>query len=668
MSAKAVVFAYHDIGCAGIETLLDSGFEIAAVFTHADDPKENAFYASVAQLCARKGIPVHAPEDANHPLWIERISKLKPDYLFSFYYRQLLSEPLLATARKGAFNLHGSLLPRYRGRAPANWVLVNGESETGVTLHRMVKRADAGAIIAQQRVAIERSDTALSLHGKLRVAAIDLLRDALPALRQGTVSETPQDESKATVFGRRTPADGKLVWKRSAEELFNLVRAVTQPYPGAFCAVGEHKLIVWSAEVAKGNAGLAPGRVISVDPLRIACGEDSLVITSGQRNDNGLYLSGPQLASELGLVDGSVLRGAESGRAPRRTRVLILGVNGFIGNHLSERLLRDDRYEVYGLDIGSDAIDRLRSHPRFHFVEGDISIHSEWIEYHIKKCDVILPLVAIATPIEYTRNPLRVFELDFEENLKLVRYCVKYNKRVIFPSTSEVYGMCQDQNFDEDSSNLVVGPINKQRWIYSISKQLLDRVIWAYGQKGLNFTLFRPFNWMGPRLDRLDSARIGSSRAITQLILNLVEGTPIRLFDGGEQKRCFTDIADGVEALARIIDNENDACNGQIINIGNPDNEASIRQLGEELLRQFEAHPLRDNFPPFAGFRDVESKAFYGTGYQDVSHRKPSIANAKRLLDWTPTVEMSETIGNTLDFFLREAMLEIAEHSKEESC
>ncbi|MDZ3826640.1 bifunctional UDP-4-amino-4-deoxy-L-arabinose formyltransferase/UDP-glucuronic acid oxidase ArnA [Pseudomonas monsensis] len=661
MSAKTVVFAYHDIGCAGIEALLDSGYDIAAVFTHADDPKENAFYASVAQLCASKGIPVHAPEDANHPLWIERIAKLNPDYIFSFYYRNLLSEALLATAKKGAFNLHGSLLPRYRGRAPANWVLVNGETETGVTLHRMVQRADAGAIVAQQRVAIERSDTGLTLHAKLRTAASNLLRDTLPSMLQGRITETPQDESKATVFGRRTPADGKLIWAKPAEELFNLVRAVTHPYPGAFCAVGEHKLIVWSAEVVKGNEGQAPGRVISVDPLRIACGEDSLAITAGQRNDNGLYLSGPQLANELGLVDGSLLRGAESGRAPRRTRVLILGVNGFIGNHLSERLLRDDRYDVYGLDIGSDAIERLRSHPNFHFVEGDISIHSEWIEYHIKKCDVVLPLVAIATPIEYTRNPLRVFELDFEENLKLVRYCVKYNKRVIFPSTSEVYGMCQDKNFNEDTSNLIVGPINKQRWIYSVSKQLLDRVIWAYGAKGLNFTLFRPFNWMGPRLDRLDSARIGSSRAITQLILNLVEGTPIRLFDGGEQKRCFTDIADGIEALARIVDNENDACNGQIINIGNPDNEASIRQLGEELLRQFEAHPLRHNFPPFAGFRDVESKAFYGAGYQDVEHRKPSIANAKRLLNWEPTVEMSETIGNTLDFFLREAMLEIAD-------
>ncbi|QXQ21495.1 bifunctional UDP-4-amino-4-deoxy-L-arabinose formyltransferase/UDP-glucuronic acid oxidase ArnA [Pseudomonas tolaasii] len=661
MNSKAVVFAYHDIGCAGIEALLTAGYDIAAVFTHADDPKENNFYGSVAQLCARNGIPVHAPEDANHPLWVERIAKLNPDYIFSFYYRNLLSEPLLATASKGAFNLHGSLLPKYRGRAPANWVLVNGETETGVTLHRMVKRADAGAILAQQKVIIDRTDTGLTLHAKLRDAAANLLRDALPQLAQGKLAEHAQDESQATYFGRRTAADGKLDWNKPAEELFNLVRAVTQPYPGAFCAVGEHKLIVWQAEVVKGNEGLAPGRVISVNPLRIACGEDSLVVKFGQRNADGLFLAGTALADVLGLVDGSVLRGAESGRKPRRTRVLILGVNGFIGNHLSERLLRDDRYEIYGLDIGSDAIERLRSHPNFHYVEGDISIHTEWIEYHIKKCDVVLPLVAIATPIEYTRNPLRVFELDFEENLKLVRYCVKYNKRVIFPSTSEVYGMCQDQYFDEDTSNLVVGPVNKQRWIYSVSKQLLDRVIWAYGDKGLKFTLFRPFNWMGPRLDRLDSARIGSSRAITQLILNLVEGTPIRLFDGGEQKRCFTDIADGIEALARIIDNENGVCDGQIVNIGNPENEASIRQLGEELLRQFEAHPLRGNFPPFAGFRDVESKAFYGTGYQDVAHRKPSIQNAKRLLNWEPTVEMSETIGNTLDFFLKEAMLEIAD-------
>jgi len=216
--------------------------------------------------------------------------------------------------------------------------------------------------------------------------------------------------------------------------------------------------------------------------------------------------------------------------------------------------------------------------------------------------------------------------------------------------------MCQDERFDEDRSNLVVGPINKQRWIYSVSKQLLDRVIWAYGAKGLKFTLFRPFNWMGPRLDRLDSARIGSSRAITQLILNLVEGTPIKLVDGGAQKRCFTDVDDGIEALFRIIENRGGRCDGQIVNIGNPDNEASIRELAEELLAQFEAHPLRHEFPPFAGFREVESKSFYGDGYQDVAHRKPSVENARRLIDWQPTTAMAATVGKTLDFFLREAL------------
>lgn len=225
-----------------------------------------------------------------------------------------------------------------------------------------------------------------------------------------------------------------------------------------------------------------------------------------------------------------------------------------------------------------------------------------------QKCDVVLPLVAIATPIEYTRNPLRVFELDFEENLRIIRYCVKYRKRVVFPSTSEVYGMCTDASFDEDKSNLIVGPVNKPRWIYSVSKQLLDRVIWAYGEKeGLRFTLFRPFNWMGPRLDSLNAARIGSSRAITQLILNLVEGTPIKLIDGGQQKRCFTDIRDGIEALFRIIVNDGDRCDGKIINIGNPDNEASIQELATLLLDSFDKHPLRCHFPPFAVSRSSKA-------------------------------------------------------------
>lgn len=650
---KAVVFAYHDMGCTGIQALLDAGYDIEAIFTHPDNAGENNFFGSVARLAAEQGITVYAPEDVNHPLWVDRIRAMAPEVIFSFYYRNLLSDEILNLAPKGAFNLHGSLLPKYRGRAPLNWVLVNGEKETGVTLHRMTNRADAGDIVAQQTVAIADSDVALSLHRKLCAASLTLLGDALPKIRSGQTQERAQDDTQATYVGRRTPDDGRLTWEKPAQELHNLVRAVSDPWPGAFGYVGTNKFIVWKSRVRTDMAAAKPGTVLSVAPLVVACGEGALEIVTGQ-SANGVYMQGAQLAPAMGLVAGALLSSRPFVAVKRRTRVLILGVNGFIGNHLTERLLEDDNYEIYGLDIGSDAISRFLDCPRFHFVEGDISIHSEWIEYHIKKCDVVLPLVAIATPIEYTRNPLRVFELDFEENLKIIRDCVKYNKRIIFPSTSEVYGMCTDANFDEDTSNLVVGPISKQRWIYSVSKQLLDRVIWAYGDKtGLKFTLFRPFNWMGPRLDNLNAARIGSSRAITQLILNLVEGSPIKLIEGGKQKRCFTDISDGIEALFRIIENKDGRCDGQIINIGNPDNEASIKELAEMLLDCFERHPLRDRFPPFAGFREVESSDYYGKGYQDVEHRKPSIRNAKRCLDWQPTVEMQQTVEETLDFFLR---------------
>ncbi|BEM87702.1 bifunctional polymyxin resistance protein ArnA [Serratia marcescens] len=655
---KAIVFAYHDIGCAGLKALTEAGYDVQAVFTHTDDPGENNFFSSVARLGAELDLPVYAPEDVNHPLWVDRIRELQPDVIFSFYYRHMLSDEILSLAPLGGFNLHGSLLPRYRGRAPVNWALVNGETETGATLHKMVKRPDAGDIVGQQKVTIADNDTALTLHKKVLEAAQAVLKEQLPKLKNGTASFTKQDESQASYFGRRTAADGEILWHKSAKEINNLVRAVTEPYPGAFSYLGQRKLIVWRSRVLDTQHDKQPGTVLSTAPLVIACGEGALEIVAGQ-NESGLYVQGSRLAQEMGIVTDVRLAAKPNAVMKRRTRVLILGVNGFIGNHLTERLLRDDRYDIYGLDIGSDAISRFLDNPRFHFVEGDISIHSEWIEYHIKKCDVVLPLVAIATPIEYTRNPLRVFELDFEENLKIVRDCVKYNKRIIFPSTSEVYGMCDDKEFDEDHSRLIVGPINKQRWIYSVSKQLLDRVIWAYGAKeGLKFTLFRPFNWMGPRLDNLDAARIGSSRAITQLILNLVEGSPIKLMDGGAQKRCFTDINDGIEALFRIIENRDGLCDGQIVNIGNPTNEASIRELAEMLLESFNNHPLRDRFPPFAGFKDVESSSYYGKGYQDVEHRTPSIKNARRLLDWQPTIEMKQTVADTLDYFLRTTVQE----------
>ena len=556
---KAVVLAYHNIGCVGIRELLNHGFEIAAVFTHEDDPGETTWFDSVAELAAANNIPVYAPKDINHPLWVERIRELAPDIIFSFYYRNMVGKQILDMPAAGCINLHGSLLPRYRGRCPANWVLVNGEQETGVTLHYMTQRPDDGDIVGQLAVAIDENDTAVSLHAKLANAASELLADQLPKIMENRADRRPQDPSQASYFGGRRPKDGEIDWQQGSATVRNLVRAVTRPYPGAFSYLGNRKTLFWQVkEVAHSEtAASEPGTVLSTSPFVIACGEGAVEVEFGQ-SENGLYMSGGQLASELRLAPGMRFNGQTQRVVEQRRKkhVLILGVNGFIGNHLSQRLLESGHYEVHGMDLNSDTVGHLLEHPDFHFTEGDISIMREWIEYHVRKCDIILPLVAIATPIEYVRNPLKVFELDFEENLRIVRYCAKYGKRLIFPSTSEVYGMCQDPEFDERNSNFVLGPIHKQRWIYSCSKQMLDRVIWAYGaDRGLQFTLFRPFNWVGPKLDSLESARIGSSRVITQFILNLVEGTPIRLVDGGSQKRCFTDVKDGIDCLDKIIEN-----------------------------------------------------------------------------------------------------------------
>jgi UDP-4-amino-4-deoxy-L-arabinose formyltransferase/UDP-glucuronic acid dehydrogenase (UDP-4-keto-hexauronic acid decarboxylating) len=656
---KTIVLAYHNIGCIGIEALLKNGFEILAVLTHRDDPRENIWFGSVAELAASRNIPVFAPDDINHPIWVRKIKGLRPDIIFSLYYRDMVGPSILEIPPAGCLNLHGSLLPRYRGRCPINWVLVNGEKETGVTLHYMTPRPDDGDIVCQKKIGVAGDDTAMSLNEKVTKASAGMLEEILPQLKTGSAPRKPQDHSKATYFGGRGPEDGEIDWTKRANEVRNLVRAVTRPYPGAFSYVGDRKCLLWTVtEIPDSGEGLTPGTIVSTDPLVIACDNGSVRVDFGQP-EGGVYMNGTQLASELCLVAGMKFGPCASRReeAARKKSVLILGVDGFIGNALGERLLESGKYEVHGMDLRSNCVQRLIDRPGFHFDEGDISIHREWIEYHIRKCDIVIPLVAIATPIEYTRNPLKVFELDFEENLRVVRYCMKYGKRIIFPSTSEVYGMCDEDEFDEDNSKLVLGPIRMQRWIYSCSKQLLDRVIWAYGHKeGLRFTLIRPFNWIGPRLDNLASARIGSSRAITQLILNLVEGTPIQLIDGGNQKRCFTDVADGVECLYRIIENRDGVCDGRIINIGNPDNEVSIKELAEMLVEKFEDHPLRSEFPPFAGFREVESMSYYGAGYQDMQHRKPSIRNAWRLLNWKPAVRLEQSVEQTLDFFLREAV------------
>jgi nucleoside-diphosphate-sugar epimerase len=336
-------------------------------------------------------------------------------------------------------------------------------------------------------------------------------------------------------------------------------------------------------------------------------------------------------------------------------KVLILGVNGFIGNALTDRILKTTDWEVYGLDMMSNKIDSLMHNTRLHFLEGDISINKEWIEYHIKKCDVVIPLVAIATPAAYVQNPLGVFELDFEENLRIVKQCVRYKKRVVFPSTSEVYGMCPDKEFDEEVSPLVYGPIHKQRWIYSCSKQLLDRVIYAFGvSEGLKFTLFRPFNWIGPNLDNIDSPKEGSSRVLTQFLHNILYKEPIKLVDGGTQRRCFTYISDGVDALMKILENKEGVADGQIFNIGNPLNDLSIEELATKLIAAVGTYPGYEEIAKQTKIVKVNSDAYYGIGYQDILTRTPSVRRAKDRLGWVPKVSTDEALRLTLDFYLKD--------------
>lgn len=333
-------------------------------------------------------------------------------------------------------------------------------------------------------------------------------------------------------------------------------------------------------------------------------------------------------------------------------KILILGVNGFIGHHLSKRILETTDWEVYGMDMMSDRVKEWVGHPRFHFFEGDITINKEWIEYHIKKCDVVLPLVAIATPATYVQAPLRVFELDFEANLPIVKSCVKYGKRVIFPSTSEVYGKCGDEEFDPENSDLVYGPINKPRWIYACSKQLMDRVIAAYGQQeGLDYTLFRPFNWIGPGLDSIHTPKEGSSRVITQFLGHIVRGEPIKLVDGGAQRRAFTYVDDGISALMKILENQNGKASGQIYNIGNPGNEFSIRELAAMMLKLAATIPeYRDNAAKVQ-IIETTSGEYYGKGYQDVNRRMPKIANTIADLGWAPRVSMQDALAGIFDFY-----------------
>ncbi len=330
-------------------------------------------------------------------------------------------------------------------------------------------------------------------------------------------------------------------------------------------------------------------------------------------------------------------------------RVFILGAGGFIGTHLTEKLLNTTDYEVSAFDINTSRLEKFSGHKRFTCYKGDIFTETEYIREQVKISDVVLPFAGVAMPSYYLTHPLWTFELDFEQNLKVIRMCVEYGKRVIFPSTSEVYGMSDgSSNLDEETSSLVLGPVNKMRWIYSCSKQMIDRVITAYGQeKGLQYTLFRPFNWIGPGLDTMNDAKEHRARSLTQIIYDILNRGEVKLVGGGEQRRSFTWIGDGTDALMLILRNEGNRADSRIFNIGNPNNNYSIRELTEIII---------DEMKSFSSFRrnaesvkvvTISPESYYSNGYDDTKNRVPSINNIMSL-GWQPKVTLREAVRKTL--------------------
>jgi methionyl-tRNA formyltransferase len=277
--ARCVVFAYHEMGYACMSELLALGAPITALFTHFDNPAEEIWWRRCSELAHQHGIAVFVTDNFDEA-WRARIAAMQPSILYSFFYRNLLPNELLKIAPLGSFNLHPSLLPKYRGRSPLNWMIINGEREAGVTLHHMVARADAGDIIAQRAVEIAPDDTALALYRKLIPLGASLIREYHPLIVAGRTPRRVQDLTAGSYFGRRRPQDGRIDWNWPARRVFNLVRGVTHPYPGAFCFVGGRKLMVWEARVAHDD-GKRGGRGCIIrsagGAIEVAAGEGSLL-------------------------------------------------------------------------------------------------------------------------------------------------------------------------------------------------------------------------------------------------------------------------------------------------------------------------------------------------------------------------------------------------------
>jgi len=299
MSAPRILFfGYSEVGYECLDLLLSRGDNVVGLITHEDNPNEKIWFKTPAVAAREKNIPVFAPESVNTPEWRERIAAMQPDLILSVYYRHMIGAKILALPRLGAWNLHGSLLPKYRGRAPINWAVLHGESRIGMTLHRMVKSADAGAIVDQEGADIGARDTAEQAFRKVLPCARRVLARQIDALLAGTARETPQDDSQATYFGGRKPDDGRIDWRQSSRQIFNLIRAVTDPYPGAFTEVSASRLMVWWAETesaATKNKTGAPGEVLSVSPLVVATADGALELTKTEWR-------GPAIELRVGMV------------------------------------------------------------------------------------------------------------------------------------------------------------------------------------------------------------------------------------------------------------------------------------------------------------------------------------------------------------------------------
>ena len=289
MGPRIVFFGYSEVGFECLSLLIERGDNVVALITHEDNPDEKIWFKTPASAASMKGIPIFTPEAINSPEWIDRIAALRPELILSVYYRHMISTKILGLARLGAFNIHGSLLPKYRGRAPINWAVLHGESRIGMTLHRMVRSADAGAIVDQEGVDISPRDTAEQAFRKALPCARRILNRQIDALLAGTASEIPQDDSQATYFSGRGPEDGLIVWTQTSAQIFNLIRAVTDPYPGAFTDIENSRLMIWWAEmdspavhaVLKGRSPdqCRQGEVLSVEPLVIATSDGAIELT-----------------------------------------------------------------------------------------------------------------------------------------------------------------------------------------------------------------------------------------------------------------------------------------------------------------------------------------------------------------------------------------------------